>query len=231
MSLVPDDAKVALTPSPFASQQVGGPARASKGYLDGAEIGFLDFGVGNFTWDDDLVVEPTPLFVFVYRDENGELQRMNVPTTAGTGPLYANHEANVQSFAAPHYGAFWRLYTVEVPPSARIFAPPKQFEAQSGDYEPKSFLEPDTSYGDAIFAAAPDDNSKYLGRIALDALVSALDPTKPGCFLAGDLESCHWLDSQAAIEKALAPTAIRKTDVLVTCPFVSYHDTPVSVTP
>jgi hypothetical protein len=41
-------------------------------------------------------------------------------------------------------------------------------------------------------------------------------------------DPCVWLDSQAAIEQLMPHEAIKRTDVLVTCPFVSYHDAAVT---
>jgi hypothetical protein len=73
--------------------------------------------------------------------------------------------------------------------------------------------------------------------VALNALPDPMNPMSTGCFASLALidtrasgtpqEPCQWLDSQPAIERAVAPTAIHKTDILVTCPFVSYHDVAV----
>jgi hypothetical protein len=232
MSIVPTDHIVPPTPS-APGQMVGGPAGTMEGYVDGKEVDFLDFGKGNFSWDADLVVEPTPLFVLVYRDDTGALQRLNVPTVAGTGPLYANRPANMLN-AVPHYGAVWRLYTVEVPGTARIFAPPlPEFADAIADY-PVGFVAPD--YGANVIAAGADDLSHWLGRVALNAVKSA-DGSSPGCFSSyddidvGGTDPCQWLDSQPAIERAVPASWIRPTDILVTCPFVSYKDFPVVVDP
>ena len=231
MSLVPPDGVELTQTVTDVLQNVGGPTQVSKGYLDGADASFLDFGMGTFSWNQDLVVDETPLFVLVYRDESGALHKMNVPTVAGTGPLYANRPPNVDG-NVPHYGAFWRLYTVEVPTTARIFAPPT-FPNERMDY-PASLVA-DGLYGDDVL----DEKNKagyefFLGRVALNALpADPADPMSKGCFGSLSLidtrasvmpTPCRWLDSQPAIEAAVPPTAIHRTDILVTCPFVSYHD-------
>ncbi len=70
-----------------------------------------------------------------------------------------------------------------------------------------------TVFPAAAAAAFPD----YAGRLVTtpDCLS---DPTNI------DPEACSYLDSQEAIENAVAPWAIQPTDVTVTCPFVSYRD-------
>jgi len=230
MAIVPGE-NIVPAPSPFDVQMVGGPTATSEGYLDGHDVRYLDFGKNTFTWNDDLDVEETPLFMFVYRDSNGELQRTNTPTVAGTGPLYANRPVNVTDTVppVPHYGAYWRLYTVELPATARIFAPPALYPTENADYAGPV----GTAYGDAITKAGVVGTNQWLGRVALNATD---DPTQ-GCFsdnqnldqLGGG--SCKWLDSQPKIEAAVAPWAIWKTDITVTCPFVSYQDFPFVVTP
>ncbi len=76
-----------------------------------------------------------------------------------------------------------------------------------------------TAFPDAAAAAFPE----YAGRLV----------TTPDCLSDPDTldpEACSYLDSQGAIEHAVAPWAIRATDVTVTCPFVSYRDS-LAITP
>jgi hypothetical protein len=237
MSIVPGDVALPKT-APMSDQMVGGPQAVGQGYLDGKDVSFLDFGVSTFSWNDDLVVEETPLFVLLYRDTDGNLKRMNVPTIAGTGPLYANRPPKLAG-SVPHYGAFWRIYTVEVPPTARIFAPPlEEFKAARADYPPSLVA---VDYGADIIAAGAQDVSQWLGRVALNAVASP-DGTVKSCFDAYNnidtrgpsnptIPYCHWLDSQPSLEAAVPSTWIHKTDILVTCPFVSYDDMPFVVAP
>jgi hypothetical protein len=230
MSIVPGE-NVVPASMVLDVQKVGGPTTTNEGYLDGEDVDYLDFGTNNFTWNDDLVVEETPLFMFVYRDSKGDLQKTNTPTVAGTGPLYANRPVNVTDTVppVPHYGAYWRLYTVELPATARIFAPPMLYPDKNVDYQGPV----GTAYGDSINMAGVDGTNPWLGRVALNATD---DPTQ-GCFSdSNNLDelgggSCRWLDSQAKIEATVASWAIWKTDITVTCPFVSYQDFAVVVTP
>jgi hypothetical protein len=232
MSIVPG-VNVAPPTGAAPDQMLGGPTGTKEGYLDGKDVDFLDFGKNNFSWNDDLVVEPTPLFMLVYRDVNGDLHRMNVPTVAGTGPLYSNRPPNVVN-AVPHYGALWRLYTVEVPPTARIFAPDIPAFADARMDYPETLI--GTTYGTDILAADPADIGHWLGRVTLNP--DATPAGFHGCFSSydnlpatGGTEPCMWLDSQQAVESAVPASRIQPTDILVTCPFVSYDDVPFAVDP
>jgi hypothetical protein len=236
MSLIPKAAVTLPTTVMGSPQLIGGPVGVSRGYLDGNQVSFLDFGKDTFSSNGELVVEETPLFMLLTRDAGGNLQRMNVPTVAGTGPLYANRPPAVSGFV-PHYGAYWRLYTVEVPATARIFAPPTVFPTESADYPPALVAQ---TYGADVLKAGPADIGQWLGRVALNALPAA-DGSDSGCFDEyNDLdtngggnppEPCQWLDSQPALERAVPSSSIKKTDILITCPFVSYADQPFVVTP
>jgi hypothetical protein len=219
-----------------ADQKVGGPPKVVQGYLDGGDVSYLDFGKSNFIWDDHLVIAETPLFMLVYRDDAG-LHKLNVPTVAGTGPLYANHNANVDpQDMIPHYGAFWRLYVVEVPPTALIFAPQSFFMTESAGYAQPRIA---TEYGASVTAAGANGVREFLGRVAVNAVASA-NASGMSCFGdfdnldangTGGPEHCQWLDTQEHVEQRVPPQSITKTDILITCPFVSYHDQAVVVTP
>jgi hypothetical protein len=210
---------------PGSDREIGTP-KSGKGYLAGEPVDFLDFGEETFRWNEERVVEEIPLFVLLWRRPDGTLERLNVPTVAGTGPLYANRPIEVSDLQRPRYGAYWRVYTVELPPGARVFAPPLFTDFVAGlpadlplaTYAPELAEEKDLTFLD-----------DWLGRVALNAL--PVDGRPHGCFgsydfLTGDDQSyaCQWLDSQPAIEKAVVPEAIKKTDLVVTCPFVTYHD-------
>ncbi|HEV3030816.1 MAG TPA: hypothetical protein VG319_04200 [Polyangia bacterium] len=233
LSLVPGAVGLPQTAA-GSGQEIGGPQGVGSGFLDGQPVSFLDFGADTFSWNGDLVIDETPLFVLVYRDAGGNLARMNVPTVAGTGPLYANRPPKIVD-GVPRYGAYWRLYTVEVPPTARIFAPPTLFVAESADY-PMALV--GSSYGQDIIDTGKDGVAPWLGRVALNA-IGAADGSTKSCFDSykqidtveyGNTvpDPCVWLDSQAAIEQLMPHEAIKRTDVLVTCPFVSYHDAAVT---
>lgn len=213
---------------PASDRKIGTP-KQGKGYLDGEEVSTVEYDAETFTWNDERVVDEIPLFVLLWRRTDGTLERLNVPTVAGTGPLYENRPVDVSDETHPRYGAYWRIYTVELPATARVFAP-MQYDA----FVSLPAMLPRATYGDDLDAETDLRLlDPWLGRVALNAL--AADGYPDGCFgkydwLTGDDPeyACKWLDSQPAIEQAVSPLAIKKTDLVVTCPFVSYHDKAVA---
>jgi hypothetical protein len=196
-------------------EKVGPVKLGGVGYVDGVEIEYIDLGEGGFQWDRELVVEETPLFVPVMRDDAGGLRPMEVPTVAGTGPLWSGQSARIVQ-GRPRYGSYWRLYLAVMPPSARVFAPPqfpKLQQALQAAGIPVAAV-------DASIANLPvDELAKrlvYVSRVALEGAK---------CFASvAALDSCTWLNSQSAIELHLGAEGMQKTDITVTCPFVSYAD-------
>ena len=74
MSLVPGAVGPAADGGGLGSGDRRARRRSAPGYLDGKPISFLDFGTDTFSWNEDLVVDETPLFVLVYRDDDGNLR-------------------------------------------------------------------------------------------------------------------------------------------------------------
>ena len=122
-----------------------------------------------------------------------------------------------------HYVGYWRLYTVVLPPEARVFAPPARPDvaADLRQDAPDFPLYDEAEYSQTIINATEPVVRGVAGMVALD----------PRCF-AGDVYSlepgnnpdpCRWLDSQQHIEQHLSPSLILRTNVTVTCPFVSFR--------
>jgi hypothetical protein len=223
IALVPEE----LQP-PAKTTSVGGPNRV-EGWLGGETVHTLDFGPDTFTWNEYGVVEEAPIFAWAVRDANGDLQPLDIPTVAGEGPLYENRPAKVWGGNVPKYGSYWRLYLVEVPKSAGVFAEPDDKETRDALASAK-YLYAGT-YDPALVAGI--GNEPYFGRVVAnpkclenadnaDPHVPADDPSFP---------NCRYLDSQRKIEALIPDDKIHKTDLLVTCPFVSYWGTPVPVAP
>jgi hypothetical protein len=212
-ALSPGDVRLDMTP-PMPS----GGALPGQGWLHGAPISFIKFPAAPFWFDEDLVVEEIPIFHFVFVKEDGSLVAPAIPSVLGTGPLYSNRPPplDANDFPTAKYSAYWRVYTVRVPQTARVFAlPDSQFAMDLAD----DGLAVDASYGPDVVNPEPFNiplRDSLLGRVALN----------PGCFgtiMDADPQGpqCGYLDSQADIEAALPPDAIVRTDVTVTCPLVS----------
>ena len=196
--------------------QVGPTLTRGQGYLDGAPINFLDFGMDQFQWDTHRVVAEVPLYELTFRDTDGSLQPFGGPKVSGFGPPFSGRLPQPYSQATqPRYGGYWRMYTVELPPQARIFAPP-QFpqlrDALAGKHVPIADLGPD------ITGRSAAEVAKYVGRVS----------TSSDCFTDfAALTNCQlWLTSQEKLESELDITAFTRTNLTVTCPFVSYMGVP-----
>jgi hypothetical protein len=209
----------ALSPEPLildpAATTDAGAFAAGTGWLDGAPIDYARFPGAPFGWNADGVVTEVPIFHFVFPDRDGNPVAPAIPTVMGTGPLFSRTPPPLDAMGrrSGKYSAYWRVYTVTLPPAARVVAPAST--PQAGDL--RSALEmagvaTDLRY-DASFAGM--DVSDLLGRVVLD----------PECFM--DINqadphggSCVYLDSQIAIEDNLGRGAITPTDITVTCPLV-----------
>jgi hypothetical protein len=208
-----------------------GDREIQQGWLAGKPGDYLAFQSADLRWNEQLVVEEVPIYHFVARASDGSLVQLPIPTVAGTGPPYSNTPApitpnptNPPTFTS-RYAGYWRLYTVVLPPEARVFAPPVRGDiaAKIGEAAPDFPLE---GYSPEIEAATEPEVRLTAGKVALT----------PACFMGtlDDLDptnypqACRWLDSQQNIERYLNPALIQRTNVTVTCPFVSFRDMAVS---
>jgi hypothetical protein len=189
-----------------------------KGWVDGQDIDYLRLGTGTFRWDADRVVQELPLFTFTTRDPSGNLHTIDgAPPVGGTGPIGSGAPADVAAATgAPKFGALWRAYTVTVPATARVFAPPRdELSNLTGALAGAN----DATYSAAAMTGPLDAIAPWVGRVALN----------PGCFAdvgadpANPAGSCVWLDSQRAIEREIDGAWIRRTDLLLNCPFASFN--------
>ncbi|HEY6477332.1 MAG TPA: hypothetical protein VI456_12175, partial [Polyangia bacterium] len=196
---------IPIVPADVTSPVVG-PTQGT-GWVDGAKVSFLNFGERLFNWDPATnVVEETPLFVMVTRDASGNLVAPSLPTLGGTGPLGTHAGPAPLNGVAPIYASYWRLYTVEIPPTARVFTDDNLQQALAAAGLPDLGLPVDAGYANVV------------GRVVLNPGCTIFDP------MASGTGACQYLDSQAALESNLDPGAIQPTDITVTCPFLTYQD-------
>jgi hypothetical protein len=215
---------------------VGGPT-PSMGVYDGQDAPFLDFGTSTFEWNDRLEVDEVPLYVWVTRDATGALQTLDMPTVGGSGPPYSGLEPRVID-GKPKYGSYWRIYTVEIQPGWRVFAPPffddvrKRLATTEYLYEDPPYADDLKKLTDPVEATSFDD---WVGRVLKnpDCVKNpvAVDPSnvmEPALMHDGVEDPlCEYVDSQAKIEALVPRAAIRRTDIVVTCPFITYDSAPL----
>ena len=194
-----------LLPDGITSDATGVPAPL-EGFLDGAPISFINFGTSTFTWDPATnVVQPAPIYLLTFVGPDGSpLASPEIPTVLGAGPPGTG-------VAIPGSGqrdsAYWRVNTVVVPGTARVFVQP--YSQLSTDL-PDGFA---TLTGFATGASELQIN-QYSGHVALNP--SCFDD--PGLLDHDDANpaSCTWLDSEAALQANLdlsteEPTAVTLT--------------------
>jgi hypothetical protein len=197
---------IPIVPTDVAMQ--ASDLKTGTGWVDGAKVSFLNFGERLFNWDPATnVVDETPLFVMVTRDASGNLAVPYLPTVGGTGPLGTNAGMAPQYGGEPTYPSYWRLYTVEIPATARVFADAYLQQALAA-----------AGFPDLGIPLLPGYSEQYLGWVVLNPDCTIADPTSTAD------GACRYLDSQADVEGNIDPGAIQPTDVTVTCPFLSYQD-------
>jgi hypothetical protein len=207
--LVPGEGwTMALDPSVPSdiTSPVTGP-KLGTGWWDGEKVSFINFGQRLFNWDPVTnVVEEAPLFVMVTRDADGNLVAPYLPTLAGTGPLGTHAGEPLQDGLQPIYASYWRLYTVEIPPTARVFA------------DDALQLELDAAGLHDLGTPVVPGYENVVGWVVLNPGCTIPEPTStyPG--------HCLYLDTQAAVEENIDLAAIQPTDITVTCPFLTYQD-------
>jgi hypothetical protein len=190
--------------------------RFGTGWLDGGTVSYVQFPVAPFTWNEDQVVNEVPLYYFLFPDDNGHLAPIpDIPTVMGTGPPYSHTPApvDVMGAATPKYSAYWRLYVVIAPPSAKVFAPPGS--PLDGKLPASAKAAPD------VYSSVTQFNGT--GDVVLDpsCLNKDADPV--------DKAPCPFLDSQDRIEQYVDPANIQRTSITVTCPLVSINGAPVMI--
>jgi hypothetical protein len=206
--LVPGEGwTIPIVPADVTSP-VAGPIPGT-GWWDGAKVSFLNFGQRLFNWDPVTnVVDETPLFVMVTRDAAGNLAAPYLPTVGGTGPLGTHAGLAAEYDGQPIYASYWRLYTVEIPATARVIVDDTlQYQLAAAGF-PDLGVAPDPTMADPTI----------VGRVVLNPDCMYFDPSATGPM------ACQYLDTQAAVESNIDPGAIQPTDVTVTCPFLTYKD-------
>jgi hypothetical protein len=180
----------------------------------------LDFGPDRFEWNERYEITEQPLFFFFVKDSEGTWVPITaLPRVSGTGPLFARRPPLAPG-NRPAYGSLWRLWSVRLPPSARLFVPP----ARQGDWEAKaSAWSATVKLVENLPPLMPDaDPDQHAFKVLLDD--SCL--RNKGALTKEHLDACPWLDSQEQLERQL-PAALFPSEILVACPFVSYAGNPV----
>jgi hypothetical protein len=173
-------------------------ATSGSGWLDGAPVGYVDFGPDNFVADAAQLVQDVPLFVFTHRVDSGAVELLGAPNVGGVGEPFTGSVGRVSPGGRPQFGGLWRLWLVNVPRTARMFDRLQATGAADGEVP-------------VIF-------KDRLSRVALngESCFAELKDTQ------GMTDSCVWLDSQDALERNLVPSAFTRTGLQPACPLVMW---------
>jgi hypothetical protein len=172
-----------------------------------------------------------PIYHFVARAPDGSLVQLPIPTVAGTGPPYSNTPPpiidNSATPGAPtftsHYAGYWRLYTVGAAAGGARVRAARRPEIRDGARR-RAGVPQDAMYSTEIMQATaaqvggPPDGGAQPGLFRSRARrprSHQRQPRTPG--------PCRWLDSQQHIEELVPAALIQRTNVTVTCPFVSFR--------
>jgi hypothetical protein len=201
----------------------------AQAWLDGARANVFDFGTGTFTWDADGVVAEAPIYVFLMRNGDGNWVAPPIPTVAGVAP----HGTTITSgTTVPFIGgqfrwaSFWRIYTVKLPFAARVVAPADsetwtQLDqlgvARADSLDPAVYMDP-SRLGEVVLNPGPAFGSTDTDGGAVS-----------GCFASNT--NCQFVDSQFRIQNDIDPSAIERTNLTVTCPFMTIAGVPVGPLP
>ena len=188
---------------PYLKKPVGLLSSAELSWVDNVAMPYFNEGANNFKYDNKLVVEEVPLFLFMKRDTAGIEQL--VPDAApviGTGPLLARRPADAPA-GRPKFGSATRFHQAVVPATAGVWTAAAFPDAR------------------AVLEAKKIDPTIYEGRVAVNAL--QVQPTDRSCFSQPDFPmGCRWLDSQASVEDNLGIINIKRTEIVACSPVVFY---------
>src|SRR5262249_46177455 len=194
------------------------------GYAEGNEVFFLELGIWGlnvFTWDyARSVVDEAPLFSFQRVDASGNNVDVDLPRVGGTGPLHHptcdghGNCVGLQPNGIPQFGALWRVYDVLLPPTADVFVPASSTIVAVN--APRSYAH-SPGFAAALPGATGSDLDKFTLRVTTTPSI---------CFANVHDPACVWLDSQNAIESAIADWRITETGTDIACPLVRFNGLP-----
>ncbi|HEX4386615.1 MAG TPA: hypothetical protein VH083_26860, partial [Myxococcales bacterium] len=190
-----------------------GKAANEVGYVEGALTHYVSLGDDQrFTWNyETLVVDETPIYLLAFPGADGNPLPSDLPLVIGTGPLHLprcdgkGHCGGVSANGVPEWGAAWVRWNVLLPPEADVYVRP-------GDTALRGLMRRQGAPATVPAFDLPDD---FVLRVAANGVQ---------CFQTGPA-TCHWLDSQNAIEELVPDFRVTETEDRVASPLVLFNGT------
>jgi hypothetical protein len=209
---------------PLTNLDTVGPTATALGWVDGYRdpVDVVSSGDDRFTYNEQGVVDEAPLYVFRHQSE-GSMK----PTLAGLPSVGGRDLTGAPSGSAapknrPAFGSHWRLNFVDLPSTAGVLVPLSPNDKQ---------LAKINVIQNAGLTAIPIDGAEGVSELYFRPV---LDVVNCQVSLAAALKKaigerpplstvCGFLDSQAKIQERLPPEKVLKSDILATCPWVTFH--------
>lgn len=214
---------------PLLGTDIVGNAVVGAGWVDGfdEQLGVVSFGDDRFTYDENGVIDEAPLYVFRHQTEGLVPPKLaGLPSVGGEAlPSTANKPGAPEN--RPAFGSLWRLYFVDLPATAGAIVPATTDAAQAKRQNEinQSGLQVVTldagALGQDIYFRPVLNATKCAAELTA-ALAAA--PTQPL-----PTSACAFLDSQAKVQDLLPPDKVVRTEILVTCPWVTFAGQAVPV--
>jgi len=215
---------------PLTGLETVGPTATAKGWVDGYASSFvvLSSGDDRFTYNAQGVVDEAPLYVFRRQSEGSFAATLAGLPSVGGRDLNGAPSGSASPNNRPAFGSHWRLHFVDLPSAAGVLVPSVLNDKQQAKV---NFIEQAGLL--AMRVDAGDAGRDIYFRPALDAVncqaAVGNELKNPVATRAPLTSVCRFLDSQAKIQELLPPEKVVRSDILATCPWVTFHGEAVSI--
>jgi hypothetical protein len=217
---------------PLTAQETVGPTVTTAGWVDGyaKPVSVVSSGDDRFTYNAQGVVDESPLYVFRRQSDGPTGPKIAGLPSVGGRDASGKPRGSAAPDNRPAFGSHWRLHFVDLPATAGVMVPtdptPKQMAKIHG-IQVAGLKALPIDMGDA--------GRDIFFRPVLDAETCRIRIEKAQGTIEGIrtplLSLCRFLDSESKIQEFLPPEKIVRSDVLATCPWVTYRGQAVPLEP
>lgn len=217
---------------PLLGTNIVGGVGVGMGWVDGFDkpLGVVTLGDDRFTYKRNGTVDEAPLYVFRRQAEGIGAPMLSELPSVGGRDLNAEPKGAAAPDNRPAFGALWRFHFVDLPSTAGVLVPensaanPRVQAMATGGFAATAVNAGDQ--GDEVYFRPTLDVAKCATDVAAAVAANAAVPPAERLSLTS---KCAFLDSQAKIHALVQPNKIVRSDILATCPWVSFHGKPVPI--